>query len=67
MWNKEFWLDTAERCICTMCEVAIPLIPVSEATSMDWGHIATMVMGSGVICLLKCIVKATGTKNELGA
>lgn len=63
MFTKEFWKDTIERTIGTMAEVAIPLIPVQGMVSgFDIRHFAAVVVGSGVCCILKCIV--TATKKE---
>lgn len=66
MWTKEFWMDAAERCLGTMAEVAIPLITVALSTEqMDWHHFAYVVCGSGLMCLCKCIYKASrSNENE---
>lgn len=65
IFEKEFWKDTLERTIGTMAEVALPLIPIqSSIIGFNWGHFATVVIGSGVCCVLKCIIFATKKEDK---
>lgn len=59
MFSRKFLIDTCERVIVTMAQVALLLIGADEFSAdvdIALGTLAQMVLWGGVICLLKCIV-----------
>lgn len=61
---KDFKKDTLKRTIHTMCECFLGLVGGYTLFSpdMDWKVIASSVVFSGVITVIKCVSVATEVK-----
>ena len=61
MYNKDFWIDTAERSLYTMAEAAIGVIGATSALSeVNWGVVVSASLLAGIVTVLKCIVVKGG-------
>lgn len=63
--NKEFWIDTLERCIWTFAETMLGLIAVGQTIeSIAWKHALSVSAVATLICLLKQFTIAFGKEGD---
>lgn len=59
MYSKKFWLNTLERVVTTMAQVAAGGFGVSQipvpAFEVDWRYTAGVTMSAGILSFLKCL------------
>lgn len=62
---KEFWKDTAERCLYTMAETALGVIGTCAIMEqVNWKVVVSASILSGIVTVLKCIAVKGGTNAD---
>lgn len=63
--NKEFWIDTAYRCLWTFAEAMLGCITIGQTiTEIHWVHALSVSAVATLICLLKQIAKKSDTWTD---
>lgn len=57
MWTKEFWVDTAERVVYTICETALGVMGATQMIQeLNWKVVFGASALAGITTLFKCLV-----------
>ena len=60
IWQKKFWVATAERTIFTAAEVGLGFLGADGLgiLDVDWTQAGSVTLVASLACILKCVVSA---------